>query len=232
MPKGDYIKAGERPFSEQLIQFKNNIGLYAATLSLSAGQVSAQAADALRYKWELDVADLCVQQSQQWTAWKEITRKGGAFPVSGAPVAAVWPTPEPPAVAPGVEARFRALCQDIFNSPNMNPSIAEALDIAAPELSGPDFATFGPVLKLKVDAAGVMVGWTWQSFSAFLGACEIHVDRGDGQGFKMLTIDTTPNYLDTQPFPAAPAKWTYKAVYRLGDARVGQWSAAVSVNVG
>jgi hypothetical protein len=36
----------------------------------------------------------------------------------------------------------------------------------------------------------------------------------------------------TQPFPAAPVKWTYQAIYRVGDARVGQWSKPVSVTVG
>jgi hypothetical protein len=44
--------------------------------------------------------------------------------------------------------------------------------------------------------------------------------------------DTTPGYTDNQPFPAAPVKWTYRAIYRLGDNRVGQWSKPVSVTVG
>jgi hypothetical protein len=48
----------------------------------------------------------------------------------------------------------------------------------------------------------------------------------------MLTYDTTPGYVDTQPFPATPTKWTYKAIYRVGDAQVGQWSNPVSITVG
>ncbi len=48
----------------------------------------------------------------------------------------------------------------------------------------------------------------------------------------MLAIDTTPGYTDTQPFPSAPAKWTYQAIYRVGDSRVGQWSNPVSIAVG
>jgi hypothetical protein len=232
MPKGDRIKHVERELSNQMLQFMEAIPTYATLLNVSAGQMTAQAADAVRFKWELDVAELCGQCSEQWTAWKKITREGGAFPPAGAPVAMDWPSPEPPAVAAGVEGRFRAIVQHCVNHPNCNPGIEAALGIEATEISGPDLGTFGPLLKLKVDAAGVMVGWGWQGFRAFLGSCEIHVDRGDGQGFKFLTIDTTPNYLDTQPLPTTPAKWTYKAVYRLGDARVGQWSAPVSVNVG
>ena len=63
-------------------------------------------------------------------------------------------------------------------------------------------------------------------------SCEIQVHRGDGHGFGLVTIDTTPNYVDTHPFPTAKTVWTYRAIYRGDDAQVGQWSQAVSVAVG
>jgi hypothetical protein len=62
--------------------------------------------------------------------------------------------------------------------------------------------------------------------------CEIQVDRGDGKGFIDLAFDTTPGYTDTAPLPAAPAKWTYRAIYRVNDAQVGLWSKPVTVAVG
>jgi hypothetical protein len=52
------------------------------------------------------------------------------------------------------------------------------------------------------------------------------------KGFVLLTFDTTPNYTDTTPFPSTPTKWTYRAIYRVGDSRVSQWSKPVSVTVG
>jgi hypothetical protein len=55
------------------------------------------------------------------------------------------------------------------------------------------------------------------------------VDRGEGKGFGPLAFRTTPNYTDTQPFPAAHTVWTYRAIYRVGDAQVGLWSQTVSV---
>ena len=58
------------------------------------------------------------------------------------------------------------------------------------------------------------------------------MDRGDGKGFIPLAFDTTPGYMDTQPFPAAPVKWTYRAIYRVDDNQVGQWSKPVSVTMG
>ncbi|MFN2475783.1 MAG: hypothetical protein ABR526_05500 [Chthoniobacterales bacterium] len=62
---------------------------------------------------------------------------------------------------------------------------------------------------------------------AFLDQRELQVDRADTKGFVLLAIDTTPGYTDTQTFPHAAAKWTYQAIYR-----VGQWSNPVSIAVG
>ena len=56
------------------------------------------------------------------------------------------------------------------------------------------------------------------------------MDRG--QGFVLLAIDTTPGYTDTQPLPATPTKWHYRAIYRAGDTRTGTWSNPVSITVG
>ncbi len=69
------------------------------------------------------------------------------------------------------------------------------------------------------------IPWGWGGYAAFLDICEIEVDRSDSKGFVMLTFDTTP-------FPSTPTKWTYRAIYRVGDSRVGQWSKPVSVTVG
>ena len=59
---------------------------------------------------------------------------------------------------------------------------------------------------------------------------ELQVDRGTG--FVFLANDTTPGYTDTHPFPATPTKWTYRAIYRVGDSQVGIWSKPVSITVG
>ena len=72
--------------------------------------------------------------------------------------------------------------------------------------------------------------WGWGGNAAFLDMLEIQVDRGPG--WVPLAFDTTPNYTDTTPFPAAPAKWKYRAIYHVGDQQVGLWSAEASVMVG
>jgi hypothetical protein len=53
--------------------------------------------------------------------------------------------------------------------------------------------------------------------------CEIQVDRtGASQTFTPLTLDTSPGYTDTESFPSIATKWTYRAIYRVGDQCVGQ----------
>ena len=218
-------------FSQQLLTFKNNIGPYAATLGLSAAQVAAHGADADRFAYELECQDICGNCAEQWTAWKDITRNGGTPPATGAPIGVTLPTPAPAAVAPGIEPRFRALVNLLKASGNYSVATGEVLGTEGPEQTGPDFATFKPVLKPKLSGGHVLVVWGWQGQSEFLDMIEIEVDRGTGAGSGLLAYDTTPNYLDTAPPPAAGAKWTYRAIFRVGDQRVGQWSDAVSINV-
>ena len=79
----------------------------------------------------------------------------------------------------------------------------------------------------KLQAGQVEIGWTKQSMDGI----EHWVDRGTG--FAFLVVDTVPGYTDTAAMPAAgqSALWKYKAIYRQGDDRVGQWSDVVSIPV-
>ena len=231
MAKTDYIQTNDDAFNLQQQTFKNGIGGYSALLGLTAGQIAAQAADAAYFDYTLKCLAVMSNGSQQWTAWKSLTRGGGTAPASSAPVAPVFPTAVA-AVAPGIEARFRALVQLIKANPNYNDSIGQALGMEGAQQTGPNLTTVQPIIDAVISGNHVTVKWGWGGNSTHLDICEIQVDRADGHGFGLLTYDTTPNYTDTQPFPAAPAKWTYKAIYRVGDAQVGVWSLPVSVTVG
>ena len=231
MPKSDYIKNRDAEFSAQLNTFKLNIGPYVATFGLTPEQVAAQAADAAYFAYALACQEVCINGSQQWTAWKDLIREGGTPPASGAPAGGVLPAAVP-AVAPGVEVRFRALVKMIKAHPAYNEGIGQALGIEGAAQTGPDFATFKPVFAAELRGGQVFIAWTWQGQSAYLDMIELLVDRADGKGFVFLAQDTTPGYADSTPLPATPAKWTYKAIFRVGDQRVGQWSDEVSLTVG
>ena len=231
MPKSDYINPNDAAFSAQLQTFKTNIGGYATLLGVTPAQVTAQAADAAYFAYVIACNEGVQNSAQQWTAWKNLVRGGGTAPAAGAPVATAFPTAVA-AVALGVEVRFRALCQQIKLNPNYNVAIGEALGIEGPVHTPPPVAGLQPAFEVLISGSHVLVKWGWQGNRAAVDLCEIQVDRGDGHGFVLLAMDTTPGYTDTTPLPATPGKWTYRAIYRKADAQVGQWSNPVSITVG
>lgn len=231
MAKSDYISQNDDQFAAQLQTFKTGIGPYATTLGVSPAQVTAQEADADYFGYVVACQGIMLGGSQQWTAWKNLTRGGGSPPAAGAPMDPVFPTAVA-AVALGIEVRFRALVKQIKAHANYNDAIGEALGIEGPQHTSPDLSIIQPLLDAMVTGGAVKLGWGWGGHSAYLDMCELQVDRGDGKGFVVLAFDTTPNYTDTFPLPATPTKWKYRAIYRVNDAPIGQWSAEVSVNVG
>ncbi len=229
MPKASYIKSADEEFSTQLLTFKNNIGAYTATLGVTAPQVAAQAADATYFEFLVACQQIARNFGQQCTAWKDLIRDGGEPPSTGMPVVPPFPTP-PPVVAPGLEARFRGLAQQLKKHPAYNAAIGEALGIEGAAQDAPDLSELRPEISARVVGSRVEIEWGWQGQRAFLDLCELQVDRGSGWG--ILAFDSTPGYVDTQPFPASPTRWRYRAIYRKGDQQVGQWSQEASVVVG
>lgn len=230
MAKADYVEQNNDSFNTQLQTFRSVIANYATLLSVTPAQITAQAADTAYFDYCLKCTTLIANAAQQWTGWRNLERTGGSPPATGAPVAPVLPTLVP-AVAPGIEARFRALVQQIKASSNYNDAIGKALGIEGPQQTAPDLATIQPVIGAITSGNQVQVKWGWGGQRAYLDFCELQVDRGDGRGFGPLAFDTTPGYTDTHPFPAAPATWTYRAIYRVGDNQVGVWSNPVSVTL-
>jgi len=229
MAKSDYIAQNDDQFAAQLQTFKTGIGAYATTLGLSPAQVTAQAADADSFAYVVACQGIMQGGSQQWTAWKNLTRAGGTPPPAGAPMAPVFPTTVA-AVAAGIEVRFRALVKLIKAHPNYNVAMGETLGIEGPQHSGPDLSTIQPKITVTLSGNAAQVGWGWDGHSAFLDMLELQVDRGSG--WTMLAFDTTPNYTDTAPLPATPTKWKYRAIYRVDDHQVGVWSNEVCITVG
>jgi hypothetical protein len=231
MAKSDYINQNDDAFAAQMQAFKNAIAAYAVLLGLTPAQVSAQAADADYFSYVIACRDIIRNANSQWSNWKNLLRAGGDLPPSGAPVAPVLPAAVP-AVAPGVEVRFRALVKQIKGNPAYNEAVGAALGIEGSTQTAPELATVQPNIDATVSGNQVNLSWGWQGLAAFLDMIEIVVDRSDSKGEVFLANDTTPNYTDTTPFPSTPTKWTYRAIYRVADSRVGQWSKPVSVTVG
>jgi hypothetical protein len=217
-----------------LANFCNKLPGYATALGLTTAQVAAAVADCgwLRYVLGAWLPELRSFNKAGTDAGIELqTGQGSA--VQTLPTFSV---PAPPAgvsaVTPGALDRIFALVKIIKASGKCTDIIGTDLGILARQQSAPDLTQVQPVISAKVSGSEVDIKWGWQGQRAWLGSCQIMVDRGDSKGFELLCVDTTPNYVDSQPFPAARTIWTYKAIYRAGDVEVGRWSQPVSVNVG
>ncbi|MEO5713216.1 MAG: hypothetical protein ABIT37_06980 [Luteolibacter sp.] len=229
MAKSDYIAQGNAPFSTQQATFANGIGSYSTVLGLTPADITGQAADAKYFAYVVEWQTVLQNSASQAVSWTTLVRDGGNLPPTGAPVGPALPTAVP-AVAPGIEGRFRALVRRIKSHPAYNEAMGKALGIEGSEKSAADLNNLAPAITAAVIGSAVQIGWGWQGHGSELDLIEIHVNRG--HGYALLTYDTTPGYTDTAPFPATPEKWTYKAIYRVGDSPVGQWSAETSVTVG
>jgi hypothetical protein len=217
-----------------LTNFRNKLAGHATALGLSPTQVSAILAD----------CDWLLYGLQSWLpavrAWAQSGTDAIAETQTGVSATAqVLPVFAPPALPAdvvavnlGVLTRLFAFVHAIKSDGKCTDSIATDLRIVGTEQTGPDLTTIQPVLAASISGNQVLVKWGWQGQVAYLDSCEIQVDRGDGKGYGLLTIDTTPGYTDTQPFPAAKTVWTYRAIYRVGDQQAGVWSQPVSINVG
>ena len=88
-------------------------------------------------------------------------------------------------------------------------------------------AMFRPRLQVKKDRKGKpLISWEQQEGMIV----ELQVDRGLGWTF--LAYDTQKCYIDNFELPPfEPALWSYRAIYKLEQKEVGQWSNEVCIKV-
>lgn len=130
-------------------------------------------------------------------------------------------------VAPGIVPRLIALVSRLKTAHQYNEAIGHDLQIIGPEQRvTPD--DWKPVLDTRSVAGQPVIKWP----KGDADAIEIWADRDDGQGFRLATITSGTDYTDTSTRPASGAVWKYKAIYRLRDTQVGEWSGEVNVAVG
>lgn len=235
MPKSDYMPLDDAGKAALFTHVFTTLPQHFTALGISnvSPGVAQQGTDAVVFAYVCTNQQTLLSAAQQATAAKNRLRDGDlaepnvavslAFPSAPATV----PSP----VLPGVVARFRAFVKWLKALPNYTQAIGEALQIVGDEQTAADLSTAKPALPLQIAGGRVELGWSWQGLAGQVDSLEICVDRGTGQ-FAMLTIDTRPGYIDTEPFPATAAKWRYKAIWRKDDQRVGLWSDIAEMSVG
>jgi hypothetical protein len=232
MTRQNYFPTRQSDQAVWLENFRLKLALHAVALGLAAPRAADIIADA---RWLVHLL----------MSWLESVRTHGKASTKALEQAMIGdgplslPVHTPPALPDGVVARPAGALSRIFDlvaelkeNDACPESICIELGILGSVEAVPDLTIARPDITAIVSAAGVQLGWGWQGLAKHLDQCELQVDRADGKGFVVLTFDTTPGYLDTTPFPTALTKWKYRAIYRVDDHQVGQWSAEVSVNVG
>ncbi len=213
-----------------LVDFILNVPAFAVKYGITPVQITALEADKEWLNYWFQASSAVQLFAQNVTAFKNEV----AFGVAPNGVPSVPPAlpdlgVEPPAVAPGVFKRALAIANAIKVHKDYTVADGEAMGLEGAEIVPPDLITERPNLKLTLAADHVDINWRKQTLP--VEALEIWVKRGAGDFVYLATDTTTPKYVDTQPFPAVEEKWTYKAIYRIGDGRVGLWSEEVSVTV-
>ena len=234
MAKGDFVATTDEGKAQQMVLTRDNIGGFLATLGILPTDplVLQQAADATYFRALMDVQGTSQKFGVAWTDWKNYERDGGPVAVPTPALFVLPPGFPASAVPPGIITRYRFFANWLKALPNYTTAMGTALGIEASHAAPPAMNTLQPVFKLTSGGNQVFIHWNWGGNAQHLSQCEIRVDRNDGHGEIPLTFDTVPGYVDTMPFPAAPTKWTYRAIYHDANGQVGIWSLPTSIIVG
>ena len=142
-----------------------------------------------------------------------------------------WPVWTGPAAPPvimetNLETKIRAMLQRWKTAPGYTEAIGVDLGIVGAEVQVDD-AKLAPELRVKLLAGHPQIRGTLLGFDAL----EVHVDRGNG--FALFDVSTGAPLADRHPLPPPGQSllWTYRAILREDNQRVGQWSKSVTVPV-
>ena len=225
MSKAYFLPPDEAGRRNWLNNFSAKLVKYIVPLGLSLPDVGQVSSDAIFFNYVCDAHNQHTKTTRDWTAYKNQAAYGdnlGDIPVTpdlGVP---------PPVVPPNIFGRASKLAVRIKKHPNCTEAIAQDLGIVgAEQIFDPNSQK--PLLALTLTAGHPHISCP----RAGMDSLELLADRGDGKGFGLLTIITNFEYTDNWPLPApgASAVWKYKAIYRLNDAQVGEWSDVASLGV-
>ena len=225
MAKNYYLPKDDSGKAELLEHLASRLPIYTDTLEVSAADITSLQADAAAFRYTLTSFNAVQANAKLWTAFKTLQRDGGVGSTAF-PHAPNLPAPVP-AVPLGIIPRLTALVSRLKTARNYTEAIGQDLRIVGTEQTV-DTSGWKPIIDLASEAGHPIIKWPKGDAESI----EIWADRGDNNGFGLAAVTTAPAYTDTSTKPAAGAVWKYKAIYRLRDAQVGQWSDVVSVAVG
>jgi hypothetical protein len=211
-----------------LTNFSLKITTYAPILGVTSAEVTSLQKDAVAFSYIMNMQEHFKQSLQSITAYKSLMKHAVNQQHLGTiPVIPSLPTP-PPAVPEGVFDRASKLAQRIKASPNYTSGIGSDLGIISPS-SKTDTSALKPNLKLYLDAGHPHI----KCSKGIADALDLYVDRKDNLGFVLLGRFLIFDYVDkvTLPNDSTLAEWDYKAIYVIGNDKVGLMSSISSIVV-
>ena len=228
MPTSSYMPKDDSGKADLLDHVAATLPKYAALLEISPEDLASLQADAVAFRYALNLHNYAQSYHHNCTAFKNQLRDGGTDATLW-PIPPLLPEPIPPIGKSGIIPRFSLFVTRLKAHKNYSPAIGQDLQVIGSAYII-DPSTWKPVLSSTSQAGHPTVVWTKGKASAI----EIWVDRNDGNGFVFLIIHTEPNTPDPAPLPppGTSVVWKYKAIYRYHDEQVGEWSDVLSVVVG
>lgn len=220
IPRSDAEKA------QWLRIFSNKLPQYAAKYNLSPAEITDMENSSAWFSYWLRYLNLYNSFLSGVTAFKNQARDAFGTPMGSNPTPPATGAP-PTAVPPGIFVRANKLALGIKKRINYSVGDGKDLGIEGAEIAPTDPNTLKPKLKTYLVEGGTpAIKWIKKQTDGI----EIYADRGTGQ-WQLIAVDTKPDYIDRHPLPATPATWKYRAIYRIKDEKVGQWSNEVSITV-
>lgn len=227
MKKKFFIPSSDEGIMIWLANFAAKLSVHSETLGISAETVTSVRNDSAMFTYIVNNTNSFKAGLSQRVSYK-LLLKIGPEGTSAGPVP-VYNNTEPPAlVEAGMLNRIRRLAKNIKTNDNYNESIGNDLGIIG-SMQEQTTNDLKPVLKIKNLAGKPQLVWK----KGISDSLEIYVDRGDGKSFVYLANSTKPNFTDTAGIDAdsKASEWKYKAIFRIKDEQVGQFSDVISTTV-
>ena len=130
---------------------------YTGTLEISADDLTSLQADAVSFRYALNILSRAQSYAHNCTAFKNLLRDGGTDAIEW-PVAPLLPEPIPPIVKSGIIPRFSLLINRLKAHKNYSPAIGQDLQIIGSAYII-DPSTWKPVLSSLLQAGHPTVVW-------------------------------------------------------------------------